>query len=819
MGTDREDHSEDWGAHIFDRFVQDLAFAMRQFRRNPGFAFTAIIVLSLGIAASSVLFNFIDAAVIRPLPYYEPSRLVGLFERIPVGDRFHLSYGDYLDWKQLNHVFSSLDAYQPFRFTVVDNGRATTTEGARVSAGFFDTLGVRPILGRDFRSGEDLRNSAHIVLLSNQAWVRRYGADKSVVGKTITLQDKSYFVAGVLPPEFHFAPLGAVEFWTTIAPEDCADSRGCHAYYAIARLKPGISLTGARDDLASIANRIALSYPKTNRDRSATIIPITDLIIGDFRQVLFALFGGAALLLLIGFVNVSTLLVVRSEARRREIALREAFGASRIRLVQQFCVEGFLLAGCGCIIGAALAILGGPSLLALIPSNIQATAPYLRRAAFNGHTFVECITVSFVAGLLFSFTPALHTWLSRFSERPLEGGRTVAGHSWRRLGSVLVISELTIATVLVAGACLLTESAYRLVHTQVGIEADHLAVVHVAVPAVIEDPQIANIADELPQHISHIPGVLSSALVNNLAIGSGDGFAHFRVAGKAYIGQGDEALERYATPGYFDAVRTRLVRGEYFSDLDGPDKPRVAVINQTGARFFFPNENPVGKRLIDEYDPDHPIQVVGVIDDIQEGALDAEHRAAIYSPFKQGPTSDFYIVARTSIPPDSVLSAMSETARQVDLRAIIESQETMSDRISDSQAAYLHRSSALIATGFASLALLLGIVGIYGVISFSVGHRTREIGVRMALGARKESIYKLVLWEAALLVLSGVSLGICLSLVAANLLRTLLYATAPWDIKTLVLSPAILGISALAASYLPARRAASVHPSEALRAE
>jgi macrolide transport system ATP-binding/permease protein len=339
------------GVSFLKTILQDLRFAVRLLRKSPGLAFTAILVFALGIGASTAIFAFVDAALVKPLPYRDPSRLVALFERIPVGDRYHLSYGDYLDWKQLNRVFTSFDIYRPEGFALTAAAGLEDVSGARVSDGFFRTLGIVPFLGRDFRPGEDLKSAQPTLLLSYATWQKRFGANKNVVGETVTLDGVLYLIVGVLPSGFHFAPVEPAEFWTTLHGL-CVDlPRSCHAFYGVGRLKEEATVATAYADLSPIARQIAAEYPQSNRDRGATVIPLSDAILGDIRPTLVAMLSGAGLLSLIGFVNVSSLLLVRADSRKREIAVRGALGAGRSRLVLQFAVEGFLLAGVGCVLG------------------------------------------------------------------------------------------------------------------------------------------------------------------------------------------------------------------------------------------------------------------------------------------------------------------------------------------------------------------------------------------------------------------------------------------------------------------------------------
>ena len=801
--------------------LQDLRFAVRQLRKSPGFTLTAMMVFALGIAASTAIFAFVDAALVKPLPYRAPSQLVALFERIPVGDRFHLSYGDYLDWKRLNRVFTSLDVYRPDRFTLRKASGAEEVAGARVSDGFFRTLGVEPFLGRDFRPGEDLPSAQQTVLLSYKIWQLRFAASRNALGRIITLDGVPSQVIGVLSPDFHFAPVASADYWTTL--HWSLEARDGAPFYGVARLKSGVSVAQAYADLTQIAHQIAIAYPRSNRDRSATVIPLVDAIVGDIRPTLVALLIGAGLLSLVGFVNISSLLLVRAEGRRRETAVRTALGASRVRLICQFAVEGFLLAGVGCAVGLLLAFCAVGLLSRLIPPGLLDHMPYLQGLHLNVPIVLFALMISIAGGTLFAAAPALQLFLSDMQAGLMEGGRTAVSRSWRRMGSGLVAVELAITVVLLSSAGLLAKSFYRLLHEDIGISADHLAVLHVVDPDALTDAHSLAIERQIREGVAALPGVTSVGTSEELAVDNGESythsFEHFRVVGRSYLGQGDETIRRRVSVGYFETLRARLLRGQYFAAGDDLAKPRVALINQTMARQVFSGEDPLGKTVVGEFDKDHPVQVIGVIDDIKDGPLDSKQMAAVYTPLNQNPTNDLYVTLRTSQPEETILPAMVRVVHQIDGGLIADGEDTMANRINSSEAAYLHRSAAWIVAAFAALALLLGTVGLYGVVSYSVGQRTREIGVRMALGAQRSGVYRLILVEACWLTTLGTVGGILCSFATAGLLRRMLYGVGPWDMATLLSVVCVLAASALLASYLPARRAASINPQEALRAE
>jgi predicted permease len=809
---------------FLEHFLQDVGFALRQMRKNPGFACTAILTLALGMSASVAIFAFVDASLIKPLPYQNPSRLVGVFESISMFPHSNLSYLDYLDWKERNQVFSSLDAYQRTGFMLSTPDGAQPARGSRVSDGFFRTLGVSPLLGRDFYSGEDLLAAPRTVILSYAAWQMRYGGRDDVLGQTVTLDGYPTTIIGVLPKEFHFAPAEPAEFWTALHPSGGCDlRRSCHSLYGVARLKDDVSVQTALGEMTSIAQQLEKQYPDSNRGQGAAVIPLTEVIVGDIRPILLVLLSGAGLLLLIASVNVSSLLLVRSESRKREIAVRSALGASRARLVLQFVTEGLVLVMAGSVLGVASAYWAMQLLTRLIPTDMIARMPYLQGLGLNIRVIAFACVISLLAAALFSITPTLRLSLSTSLEGLAEGSRGSAGMMWRRLGSKLVVLELATAMVLLVGAGLLGKSLYMLLNVEIGFQPDHLALLEAGAPQSRygEDQQSIALARQIVSRIASLPGVKSVGISasGQLPIGGNGNTTWFRVMGRPWHGEHNEVPERQVSSDYFTTLGATLLRGRYFIEAEDKSKSHVAIINQALARQYFPDEDPIGKQLTYLSEPPIPIEIIGIVDDIKEGPLDTPTPPVLYVPFNQSTDTYLGVVVRTSQDERPLLPTLSATIREMDHDIVAIGGATMIDRINDSPSAYLHRSSAWLVGGFAVLALLLGVVGLYGVVAYSVSQRTREIGVRMALGAQRGSVYKLILKEAGWLTALGIILGLVFSMTAATLMRGLLFGVSSWDMPTLVAVAAVLGVSALLASYIPARRAASVNPVEALRAE
>lgn len=808
---------------FLENLLQDLRFGIRQSRKNPGFTFVAVLVLALGICASTSIFAFVDAALIKPLPYRDPGRLVAVFERVAMIPQSPLSYFDYLDWKRLNSVFTSLEAFSNSGFTVPTPSGAEPAHAARVSAGFFHTLGVTPILGRDFHTGEDLPGAARTVMLSNATWQRRYGAKPDVIGKTVILDGAPYVVIGVLPRDFHFAPAAGAEFW---APLDisghCEQNRSCHNLGGIARLKDGVSLQAALANITSIAKQLEKQYPGSNRGQGASLLPLSEAITGNIRPILLVLLGAAVLLLLIACANVASLLLVRSESRRREMAVRRALGAAQARLVQQFVVEGFVLVAAGCAFGLLSAYWAIQLLTTLIPSGMLAGLPFLLNLGLNSRVLAFAGAIALVAAMLFSLTPAFHLSLSKMREGLTEGSRGSAGNTWRRLGSKLVVLELAVAVVLLVGAGLLGQSLYRLLRVDVGFQPDRLATLQAIAPktSYANDQQLTALGRQIVNRISALPGVKSVAISTQIPVTFNGNTDWIRFVGRPYNGEHNEVNERDVSSAYFTTIGAKLLRGRYFSDAEDGSKPRVVIINQALVRKYFHGEDPLGKLIGDDgLSPKSIRQIIGVVDDIREGPLDSEIWPAEYIPFNQSPDVDFWLVVRTSQSGQSLLPALTAGLRQINPNIVTRNETSIVESINDSPSAYLHRSSAWLVGGFAALALLLGIVGLYGVIAYSVSQRTREIGVRMALGAERNAVYRLILKEAGALTAVGILIGIALSAGTAIWMRKLLFGIPAWDPPTLAAVAALLGVSAILASFIPARRAASVSPLDALRAE
>jgi macrolide transport system ATP-binding/permease protein len=813
------------GVNLIDSGVQDVRYALRQLAKNPAFTCTAILMLVLGMGASVAVFGFVDVALVRPLPYPDPSRLVEVNERTPALERGALSYQDYLDWKRLNTVFSSLDIHAGRGLMLRTASGTELVPGARVSSGFFRTLGIAPMLGRDFRADEDLVEAPDTVILSHAAWQSRFGGRPEAIGQTVTLNGIPHTIVGVLPADFEFAPEGEVELWTTLRPSGgCELRRSCHFLAGVARLADGISVPAALAEMTAIASQLEKQYPDSNRDQHARVVPLTDAIVGDVRPILLVLAAGAALLLVIACVNAASLLLVRSESRKRELAVRSALGASRGRLIRQFVTEGIVLVGIGGVLGLAVARWSMTLGVRMIPTDMIARMPYLRDIGLNGRVLACAALIALVATCLFSLTPALRVSWTNDRSAMAEGGRGSAGTTWHRLGFELVVLELATAMVLLVGAGLLAKSLHRLLRVELGFRPERLAMTRIAIPrsTYATNDRIVTLAREMLRRTSALPGVESAALTSTPPVTFNGNTDWIRFVGRPYNGEHNEANLRDVSRDYFRTLGAKLIRGRDFSDADGPARPKVVVINQALAARYFPGEDPIGTQIGDTSLSSGSIkEIIGIVEDIREGPLDAEIWPAVYYPFEQDPDSSFALLARTAPGLDerSILPALVASVHQLDPDIGTTGETTMSTRIAKSPIAYLRRSSAWVIGAFALVAALLGVVGLYGVIAYSVSQRTREIGVRIAMGAQRASVYQLVLTQAGRLIAFGIGAGLVCSVAGAALMRQVLFATPPWDVPTLTAVAAVLAAAALVASYIPARRAASIDPVEALRGE
>jgi macrolide transport system ATP-binding/permease protein len=816
------EESHDEVAFQFESVAQDFRFALRQMRKNRGFAAASVLILALGIGAATTIFALVDAVLLRPLPFPNPSKLVDVGETVSMIPDAPLSYQDFLDYKKTNTSFSGFDAYTGAGYQLPTAEGAESADGVRVSGGFFDTLGATALMGRTLQPQDDA-TKAPIVVLSYGAWQKYLGGRADVVGQTLTLSGSPFTVVGVLRKDFVFAPMGDAEIWGLIEPlRQCETNRSCHNLSGVARLKRGVTVQAAAHEMGAIAARLEKQYPGSNRGQGGRAGLLSNRLVADARPILLTLMSGAALLLLIAFVNVASLLMARAESRRREIAVRGALGASYTRLVRQFVTEGLTLVVIGAGVGTVGAVWTAQLLAKLLPPDILQHLPALRDIGASATVIGFACAVSVLAAILLGLVPVLRMPASEARAEMNEGGRGSSGTAWRKFGSNLVVVELVIACVLLVGAGLLAKSLYRVLRVPLGFNAENIARLAVSAPHTnYEKPaQQVALARNILREVASVPGVLAAAVTTAAPVRFNGNTNWIRIVGKPFAGEHNEVNERDVTPDYFAVLEPRMMRGRFFTLADELAGHKVAVINQVFADKYFPGENPVGQKMGDMgLSPDSIVEIIGVVDNIREGPIDSEIWPAEYVPFAQNPDTGFDLLVRTSQDSGAAIPMIAAAVRHVDRGLALSFEETIEQQIHRSFSAYFHRSAAVLVGAFSALALLLSAAGLYGVISFSVGQRTREIGVRMALGAAPSNVYRMILGDAGWLVGVGIALGLACAVVAAKLAGKMLFGVASWDAVTLAGVALVLAVCSFAAAYAPARRAASLDPVDVLRAE
>ena len=811
------------GWNPLESIFHDLRFAVRQLRKNAEFTSTSVLMLALGLCSSLAIFTFVDAALVKPLPYRNPNRLAAVYERNDPGCmRCNLSWPDYLDWKKQNSSFTSLDVFGGRGFAMTTASGPVPVHGARVSDGFFRTLGVVPVLGRGFYPGEDQASAAPTVILSYAAWQTQFGIDSAIIGRTVVLDGISTVVVGVLPRAFHFAPAGPADFWVPMHPHtECDLRRSCHTIYGIARLKDGVSVEAARANVVSIAQQLEKLYPGSNRNQGGNVVALTEAIVGDIKPVLLVLMVGALLLLLIANVDVAGLVLVRSETRRREMAVRAALGASSGRLWTQFLAESLVLVSAGAALGVASSHFTVRLLSRLLSEDMLARMPFLAGLEWNWRLGAFAGVVALLSVMVLAIIPSLRLRAPDIRAGLAEGSRGTGG-VWRSLGAKLVVVEIATAVVLLVGAGLLGKSLYNLLRVNLGIRPDHIVTLDVAAPnsAYAKPEKSVALARQLLERTAGLAGVRSAGLSADGSPLTHNGNTNWiRILGRPWDGGHIDVPQREVSPAYFSTLGARLAGGRYFDNHDGSAARSVAIVNRAFANKYFPNEDALGKQIGGASASPDPVEIVGIVEDVREGPLDDAIPPVLYRPFEQGPDTYVTLIVRTAQDDGSLLPALARMVREIDPAIATVHPATMSAHLEESPSAFMHRSTAWLAGGFAALALLLALVGLYGVIAYSVGRRTREIGVRIALGADAPSVYRMILKEAASLSSSGIVAGLLAGGAASALLRQLLFGVGPWDPAILVAIAVVLAAATLIASLVLAHRAASVDPVEALRAE
>lgn len=807
-----------------DTLAQDVRYAVRRLVKSPGFSLIAILTLALGIGANSAIFSVVNAVLLRSLPYAAPDRLVMLFNVRGDNPRFPVSAPNYLDFQGQTQLFTGAAAYDEGReYNLVGIGDPMRLKGAEVSAEFFDVLGVRPALGRGFRAEENEPGAGPVVVLSHAAWQQYFGSDPGAIGRTVSLDGVTRTVVGVMPAGFDF-PREAT-LWTPLeydAPFRDDSNRGSHYLGVIARLRPGVTAEHANAEMHLLGTRLAAEYPPLAKS-SAAAVSMREVMVGEIRPALLMLLGAVGLVLLIACANVANLLLARAAAREGELAVRTALGAGRGRLVRQLLTESMILALSGGVVGLLLAYWGTKALMVLRPREI----PQLDAVGLDGAVIAFTLGVAVVTGILFGLVPALQVARTDLSTSIREGSRgSLSGRAAGRVRGALVVAEMALAVLLLAGAGLLIRSFVELVSVDPGFRPEGVLSVNVSLPntSYPDDAAVRQFHSRLQARLRALPGVTSAGAVFALPLAGWGAKAGFYPADGEPPRPGEMPIAHanVATPGYFTAVGIPLLRGRSFTPADREGAPAALLLSESAARLIFPGEDPLGKRVaLTLGSASHPDgvsgEVVGIVGDVHQAGLDTGIEPEVYVPFDQVPFSSMTLTLRTTAPPFSLAAGVRNAVREIDPNLPVNEFQTVDQVVAASVSQ--PRFYMLLITVFAAVALVLASIGIFGVISYSVTQRTREIGMRMALGASTRAVLVIVVGEAMRLVALGLGIGLLLTFSVARVAKGMLYGIAPSDPLTLAAVVVVLGGVALLASWLPARRATCIDPMVALRQE
>ncbi len=812
-----------------ETFVQDARYALRLLRRSPGFTLIAVLALALGIGATSAIFSIVNAVVLKPLPYRDPGQLVQLWMRftgigIPNNQNW-VSAPEFMDLQQ-NRSFSQIAAIDSRSYNVNITGTPERIEAGVVSTSFFPLLGVEAQVGRVFLPEEGRPGQDRVVLLSDALWRRRFGADRNVTSRKLIMNGRSYAIVGVLPRGFDLP--GESDVWTPLvfSPSDLSpDSRGNHGLEVIARVKPGMTLDQARTDMAALSHRIIEQHPEyPYKDFNFTVImiPLLEQQIGDIKTALWVLLAAVGLVLLIACVNVANLLLVRASAREREIAVRQALGVGRGRLVRQLLTESLILGLCGGIGGLCVSYFALRVLIALSATSF----PRVAETHMDVGVLVFTLVISVITGILFGLAPAFHSSRSTAHEVLKEGGRSAsAGSGSSRLRSALVVAEIALSLTLLAGSGLLIRSFLRLQQVDTGFRPDGVLTMRISLPddKYSKPEQTRVFFRDLLDGVRKLPGVDGAGGVTGLPL-SGVGWSGTATIDTQSVPIRDttpEVDQRPVLPGYFEAMGISLVRGRYFDQRDTPSSAPVAIIDETLAQTYWPNQDPIGKRIKTGGRESRAAwrSVVGVVRHVRYRTLESPSRTEFYWPYDQTPftLNSMSLAIHTGGDPLRLSTPVQQLVRSLDPDQPVYRIRTMQELVSESMAR--RRLSMFLLGIFAALALVLAAVGIYGVVSYSVAQRWHEVGIRMALGARSLDVIRLVLAQSLVPVFGGIVAGAAGSLMLTRFLKSLLFEVKIADPATYALVALILGIVALAASFIPAYRASTVDPVNALREE
>jgi predicted permease len=810
--------------------LQDLKYGARVLRKSPGFTIVAIVVLALGIGANTAIFSVVNAVLLRPLPFGNPDRLVHVWhvpppKSFPGISRFSVSAANYIDWKAQNDVFQDMAIFSGSSMNLTGGGKPEFVQAATVSADFFKVLGVQPMLGRTFVPGEDVLGHDHEVILTHAFWQSRFGGDRGVVGRQITLNDQPYTVVGVMGPTFTY-PDWEQKIWKPLAwtPKEAA-VRGEHHSIVIARLKPGVDLQHAQAEMTAISDRLAQQYPADDKDWGALVSPLQEDLVGDVRPALLVLLGAVAFVLLIACANVANLLLAKAMARSREIAIRTALGASRIRIVRQLLFETMLLALAGGAAGLIVAHFG----ITLIARFLANQLPTSTDLSLDGFVLSFAFVLSLVTGVLAGIVPALRLSKSNVNETLKQGLGRMGDTGGNRTRAVLVVSEVALSLMLLAGAGLMVRSLWNLRRANPGFDSGNVLTLSLPIPGTrYKSPQEEiNFWNSFLDRVRALPGVESAGAVDDLPL-QGGSHQPIQIEGRPVVQMSEqpEVDVRVISTGYLRAMRIPVIHGRDFNDSDTADRPKAILVSESMARRFWPGEDAVGKRLSLTFSSSEMREIVGVVGDVKMDGLDqTEPSSALYTPLAQlsAPAqADWHsfglnVAVRTSTPPANVASAVTNVVHEIDPEQAVLHVQTMEEFLSESISP--QRLNMLLLATFAGLALLLAAMGIYSVLSYSVRRRVREIGIRMALGAQIRDVLRLVIFDGMKPALMGLGIGLVGALVLGRVLAKLVFGVRTTDPLTFVTVSALLALVAFLATVVPAYRATLVDPMNTLRDE
>jgi putative ABC transport system permease protein len=819
-----------WRWSWLENTVLDVWYGLRMLAKNRGFTAVAALTLALAVGANTAIFSFVDAVILRPLPYPHPEQIVFVRAETPDGGRNPISTVDFLDWKQQNTVFAAIEAEAGGSVTLTGGDLPVQLRGSRESSSYFDVWGVKLMLGRTFSPDEDELGKNQVVVLSHRTWESQFGADPSLIGRTINLDNKPYTVIGVMPPGVFDSTRDVL--WIPLAFEPKDMTRDWRWLQCWARLKPGVTLEQAGEQLKAIAARIAHDYPQSNKGWSATVERYVDLRIDDdVRQSLYVLLEAVGAVLLIGCVNLANLLLVRGAGREREVAIRSALGAGRVRLVRQLLTESILLAGLGGTVGVTTGWALMLGLKVWIPSFLFPTETDVQ---LDGRVLLFTAVLVLFTGVLFGIAPAVYGARADLVGSLKEGGSgATSGVRAKQVRNALAVAEIALAFILLYGAGLLIRSFYQLEQVNPGFDATNVITMQLPMPSkqYPDGPRIINYLEQVTDKIRALPGVRGAATTAALSFDGWGDDMWFQIEGKPLVERAPQPTCGFkrVSPSYLSTLGMRLLKGRWLAETDAPATVPVAVINETMATRYFKGEDPIGKRVLIQQlgrsgwtwltpgrllGPETAWQVVGVVADEKVWRLD-DSSAGLYVSFKQSPTSQTALVVRGAMDPTRLVKSIQSAVWQVNKNQPLDDVRTLEQIKSESLGE--NRLRTVLLGVFAGLALLLAAIGIYGVISYSVAQRTHEMAVRAALGASRWDQLRLVLKSGMSLTAIGMAIGVAGALALTRLLASLLFGVSPRDPWTLALAGAVLAAVAAAACYIPAQRATRVDPAVALR--